>query len=67
MYGLIIPGLGFAPYANSCGIKNLYFEPTVINCKPSVQPFITWVTPNSDGVPLSTELSKTVPSTVVPW
>ena len=31
----------YSPYPKLYGMNNLYFDPSLINCKPSVQPFIT--------------------------
>ena len=45
----------------------MLLPPTFIICNPSVQHFTTRLSGNVAGVPLSTELSKTLPSRKVPW
>ena len=42
-----------------------YFDPTDINCNPSVQPGMTWLRGNVAGSPPSV-LSKILPSSKVP-
>ena len=66
MLGPIIGPAPFSPYAKSEGTISFHFDPTVINCNASVQPLITPPTGNLAVCPLSTELSKTVPSSRVP-
>lgn len=61
-------GLGlFGPYARLGGISNLNLSPTFMSCRPSVQPGMTPLSGKLIGSPRSTELSKTVPLTKVPW
>lgn len=47
--GAIISPAPCSPYPNSDGINNLHLDPTGINCKASVQPWITWFTGKSAG------------------
>ena len=47
LFGLISCPAPRSPVANSAGIQKIYLEPTGMICKPSVQPLITWPTPNS--------------------
>ena len=61
-----IEPIGREPYPKFGGIINLNFEPTGINCRPSVQPLITLFNGKVTVSPLSTEESKTVPSSSVP-
>ena len=51
--GVISPA-ELLPYPKFAGINNLNLSPTTINCKPSVQPFITWFKPKLMGAPRST-------------
>ena len=50
-YGGMEPPAPVSPYANWYGMKNLYFEPTDISCRPSVQPLMTPLSGNEIDSP----------------
>ena len=58
-------GLGFAPYANSCGM-NLVFPPGFMSCSPSVHPLITLPKGKDMGSPRLYDESNSVSSMSVP-